>query len=383
MLPDAVTTKTWKRFLRAGLAMLATVAILGAISLKGDESLQIVAEQLARKFLIIDSHIDYPEMYRKEDDPTKWAYGDFDFPRAAKGGLKAAFMAIYVPAGDEIKGVAQQTADVRIRLVESLAERWPAICALARTPAEIRKNAAAGKISLAMGMENGAPLAGNLANLARYYDRGIRYLTLCHLKNNHLCDSSTDYSPTWNGLSPFGRQVVAEMNRLGMMIDVSHVSDETFTQVLALSKAPVIASHSSCRAFNSSKSFGYKRNLSDDMIMALAKKGGVIQINFGSDFLDDGYRETGEVASVVQVAAHIHHVVKVAGVNHVGIGSDFDGIGNSAPSGLKDVSCYPNLIRELLSLGYSPEDIEKICGENLLRVWSEVERVAKELRANP
>jgi membrane dipeptidase len=370
--------------LHAGLALLAAVAILSALSLKGDDaSLQTAAEQLAKKFLIIDSHIDYPEMYRKEDDPTKRVYGDFDFPRAVKGGLKAAFMAIYVPPGDEVKGIAQQTADTRIKMVESLAERWPEICALARTPAEIRKNAAAGKISLPMGMENGTPIEEDLANLARYYDRGIRYLTLCHMKNNQICDSSTDYAPTWNGLSPFGRKVVPEMNRLGMMIDVSHVSDETFTQVLALSKAPVIASHSSCRVFNSSKTFGYKRNLSDDMIMALAKNGGVIQINFGSEFLDDGYRETGEVASVVQVAAHINHAVKIAGVDHVGIGSDFDGIGNSEPSDLKDVSCYPNLIRELLKLGYSPEDIEKICGENLLRVWSEVERVAKELQANP
>jgi membrane dipeptidase len=161
-----------------------------------------------------------------------------------------------------------------------------------------------------------------------------------------------------------------------MMVDLSHTSDETFAQVLALSKAPVIASHSSCRTFTSPGTFGYKRNLSDDMIRALARKGGVIQINVGSIFLGDDYGKYGVVSDVKDVAAHIHHAVQVGGVDHVGIGSDFDGVGRSVPTGLEDVSRYPNLIRELLKLGYGAVDLEKIFGGNLLRVWTEVEKAA-------
>jgi membrane dipeptidase len=354
-------------------ALLVATALLGAAP--GDP-LQMEAESLAARILIADSHIDYPEMSKPTDDLTKGVVGHFDFPRARRGGLKAAFMAIYVAPEEDAKGLATQTADARIQLVESLVKRWPTACALARTPTEVRKNAAAGRLSLPMGMENGAPLGENLGNVQRYYDQGIRYITLCHMKNNQLCDSSTDTSATWKGLSPFGRKVVVEMNRLGMMIDVSHTSDDTFAQVLALSKAPVIASHSSCRTFTAPGTFGYKRNLSDNMIRALAKKGGVIQINFGSIFLGNDYGKYGVVSDVKDVAAHIHHAIQVAGVDHVGIGSDFDGVGHSVPTGLEDVSRYPNLIRELLKLGYGAGDIEKIFGGNLLRVWSEVERVA-------
>ncbi len=354
-------------------ALVVTATLLGAAPV---DPLQAEAERLAAKILIVDSHIDYPEMSKATDDLVKGILGHFDFTRAKRGGLKAAFMAIYVAPEEDAKGLAVQTANARIQLVESLATRWPEACALARTPAEVRRNAAAGRLSLPMGMENGAPLGDDLGNVQRYFDRGIRYITLCHMKDNQLCDSSTDTSATWKGLSPFGRKVVAKMNRLGMMVDVSHTSDETFTQVLALSKAPVIASHSSCRTFTAPGTFGHKRNLSDDMIRALARKGGVIQINFGSSFLGDDYGKHGVVADVKDVAAHIHHAVQVAGVDHVGIGSDFDGVGRSVPTGLEDVSRYPNLIRELLKLGYGAEDLEKIFGGNLLRVWSEVEKVA-------
>lgn len=354
-------------------ALLVTATLLGTPP--GDPP-QAEAERLAARILIVDSHIDYPELSKPTDDLTKGVSGQFDIPRAAKGGLKAAFMAIYVAPEEDAKGLAAQTADARIQLVETLAKRWPAACALARTPAEVRKNAAAGLLSLPMGMENGAPLGNDLGNVQRYFDRGIRYITLCHVKNNQLCDSSTDTAATWKGLSPFGRKVVAEMNRLGMMVDLSHTSDETFAQVLALSKAPVIASHSSCRTFTSPGTFGYKRNLSDDMIRALARKGGVIQINVGSIFLGDDYGKYGVVSDVKDVAAHIHHAVQVGGVDHVGIGSDFDGVGRSVPTGLEDVSRYPNLIRELLKLGYGAVDLEKIFGGNLLRVWTEVEKAA-------
>ncbi|MDL1877538.1 membrane dipeptidase, partial [Cytophagia bacterium CHB2] len=246
-------------------------------------------------------------------------------------------------------------------------------------------------------------------NLKHFYDRGIRYITLTHGKSNHICDSSYDPNHQWNGLSPFGKEVVAEMNRLGIMVDISHVSDSAFYQVIRLTKAPVIASHSSCRSFTP----GWERNMSDDMIKTLAKNGGVIQIAFGSSFVNGAYQKTEEglwkalveqkinpnseegkafvekyreehnltYADISDVVANIDHVVKLVGIDHVGFGSDFDGVGDSLPTGLKSVADFPNLIYELLKKGYSDKDIEKICSGNLLRVWSEVEKTAKTLQA--
>jgi membrane dipeptidase len=341
-----------------------------------EAAVQARAEALAQRLLLVDTHIDYPDQHKVGEDPSVRTSGNFDLPRARKGGLKAAFMAVYISPEDDQKGLARATAEARISLVESMARRWPELCTLARTPAEVRQNTAEGRISLPMGMENGAPLAGELAAVARYHARGIAYITLAHMKSNHVCDSSTD-APRWHGLSPFGREVVAEMNRQGVMIDVSHISDEAFEQVLALSRAPVIASHSACRAFLSPGTFGYKRGLSDAMIQAVARRGGVVQVPFGSAFLSDRYGREKKVADVRDVAAHIDHAVKLAGVDHVGIGSDFDGVGRSVPTGLEDVSCYPNLIRELLKLGYSEPDLRKLVGENLLRVWAEVLRLAE------
>jgi membrane dipeptidase len=263
-------------------------------------------------------------------------------------------------------------------------------------------------------MENGAPLESD-QDVEHFYKRGIRYVTLTHALDNHICDSSYDTTHTWHGLSPFGKELVVDLNRAGIMVDVSHISDEAFYQVIAISKAPVIASHSSCRYFTP----GFERNMSDDMIKLLAKNGGVIQINFGSDFLNQTYREQEEStskiiqeylaankltyrdsaahsfirsyrrahpiqhATVEDVVAHINHVVKLVGIDHVGIGSDFDGVGDSLPVGLEDASKYPNLIYGLLKAGYSDEDIRKICGENLLRVWSDVENVAANMKSQP
>jgi membrane dipeptidase len=261
-------------------------------------------------------------------------------------------------------------------------------------------------ISLALGMENGAAINGDLQNLQHFYKRGIRYITLTHSKNNHICDSSYDKTRLWNGLSPFGEEVIREMNRLGIMIDVSHVSDSTFFQIMRLSTAPVIASHSSCRHFTP----GWERNMSDEMIRLLAKNDGVIQINFGSAFINDTYRKTFEplwtyldehnmkfseqstrdyianyvrehpvdFAHVSEVVDHIDHVVKIAGIDHVGLGSDFDGVGDSLPIDLKDVSGYPNLIYHLLKRGYSDAEVAKICSGNLLRVWKKVEKISEE-----
>jgi membrane dipeptidase len=285
--------------------------------------------------------------------------------------------------------------------------------AVAKSTADVKNQFDKGLMSLCMGMENGSPVEGKLENLKYFQSRGVRYITLTHGKDNHISDSSYDTTHTWKGLSPFGKQVVAEMNRLGIMVDISHVSDEAFYQVMKISKAPAIASHSSCRAYTP----GFERNISDDMIKLLAKNGGVIMINFGSSFLSDVYRQEERrqqksldslfklnnltprdssaetlaqqyrqshplpTLTVADVVEHIDHVVQLAGVDHVGFGSDFDGVGDSLPIGIKDVSMYPNIIHGLLKRGYAEKDIEKICGGNLLRVWGQVEKKAKELQA--
>jgi membrane dipeptidase len=380
------------------------------------------AAELAREFLIVDGHIDVPYRLHTQrqagsplDDVTQaTAGGDFDYPRAIAGGLDAPFLSIYTPSEDEQRGVSKQVADELIDLVEDIARRAPEKFALARTAAQVRAAAASGRIALLLGMENGSPLEGRLENLEHFFQRGVRYITLTHGQDNHICDSSYDTRHTHGGLSPFGRVVVRRMNELGILIDLSHVSDDTFWQVLELTRAPAIASHSSLRHFVP----GFERNMSDDMLRALARNGGVIQINFGSGFLtraanehyfarvaagqafageNDLAPEAEEVqrylaeqwdpanpfprADVTDVADHIDHAVQVAGIDHVGLGSDFDGVGDTLPTGLKDVSEYPNLLAELLRRGYSERDIEKICGTNVLRVMERCERVARELSA--
>ena len=368
------------------------------------------AQQLAQELLIVDTHIDVPDRLtaRMEDISTRTEHGDFDYVRAKEGGLDVAFLSIYIPAGHQETGDAKEVADRLIDMVEKFAMDWPDKFAIATSVADVRQQAAQGKLSLAMGMENGAPIE-TLEDLQHYYDRGIRYITLAHSRANQLADSSYDANHRWNGLSPLGREVVQEMNRLGIMIDVSHISDEAFQDVMEISTAPVIASHSSCRYFTP----GYERNMSDAMIRALGENGGVIHINFGSSFLVDAIRKGEEAmwayyaqndirpdsdegveysrryrektglayADVSDVVTHIERVVQLAGVDHVGLGSDFDGVGDSLPTDLKDVSDYPNLIYELLNAGHSEGDIEKILSGNLLRVWSEVERRSSELRA--
>ncbi|MDH5260912.1 MAG: dipeptidase [Gammaproteobacteria bacterium] len=366
-----------------------------------------LAQRIAKEGIVVDTHIDVP--YRLEARPDNVSAatesGDFDYPRAVEGGLNVPFMSIYTPASLEATGRSRDVADGLIDIVEGIVEQSPDKFAIARSPADVREQFAAGLMSLPMGMENGSPLEGDLANLQYFYDRGIRYITLTHSSSNHLADSSYDERRQWNGLSDFGAEVVAEMNRLGIMVDVSHVSDDAFWQIIELSKAPVIASHSSARHFTPN----FERNMSDDMIRALASKGGVVQINFGSSFITaaareymtarteagkayaaqhpelserDMYRlypaifeaEHGKLpfATLDDVLDHIDHVVKLTSIENVGIGSDFDGVGDSLPVGLKDVSAYPNLIKGLLDRGYSEADIRKILGENLLRVWQAV-----------
>lgn len=375
--------------------------------------LQMKASELTQKYLIIDTHQDVPYRLRKkmEDISRRTAGGNFDYPRAREGGLDAVFMAVYVPAEYEQKGGAFAFANEEIDTVEGFARDWPDKFVMARSVADVREQFGAGRISLAIGIENGAAIEGNLANVKYFYDRGVRYITLAHSKSNHICDSSFDEERKWNGLSPFGRELVVEMNRLGMIVDVSHVCDKTFYQIMQISKSPVVATHSSCRRFTP----GWERNMDDEMIKLLAQKGGVIQITFGSMFVNgrvnmaaaerrkhvEQYAEANKLtgdqkdeyvrkylkenpigdADVADVAAHIDHAVKLVGIDHVGLGSDFDGVGDNLPRGLEDVSCYPNLICELLKKGYTERDIGKICSENFLRVWSDVERIGVELRS--
>lgn len=394
------------------LALAATgYAAAEAPPVDGQRSaLNVRAGMLTQRMLLIDTHVDVP--YRLEE---KWADvtrltegGDFDYERARRGGLNVPFMSIFAPASSENDGTSFELANRLIDRVEALVGRAPKKMAVVKSPGAARQAREMGLMGLAMGMENGAPIDGKLENLAFFRDRGISYITLAHSESNHICDSSYDENRRWRGLSPFGREVVVEMNRLGIMVDVSHVSDETFHQVLELSQVPVIASHSSARHFTP----GWERNMSDEMIRALAAKGGVIMINFGSSFLtreaqewyvtmvaerkafaaDNDFDEYGaEVARFQQdyraghpfpyanlddLVAHFMHVIGLVGVAHVGIGSDFDGVGDSLPIGMKDVGDYPNLVEKLLEQGLGEDDIEAILGGNLLRVWQAVEDYA-------
>jgi membrane dipeptidase len=373
-----------------------------------DAELRSRAQQLAQKLLILDTHLDTPYEVRKTgyDISVRAEKGQFDYVRARQGGLDAAFMVAYIAPEYEEKGGARALAEQMIEEVKGYAQKWPDKFTMASSPQEVRAQFGSGRVTLLLAIENGSALEGDLSKLKYFYDRGVRYMTLCHSKNNRLCDSSFDQGPKWHGLSPFGKQVVAEMNRLGMMIDISHVSDDAFYQVIELSKAPVVATHSSCRSFTP----GWHRNMSDDMIRALAAKGGVIQINFGSIFIDatansefvklreeirqyveahnlqdkekDDYTkqrfDQAKISKthVSQVAEHIDHVVKLVGVEHVGLGSDFDGV-EQLPDGLQDVSGYPNLIYELLKRGYTEQNLKQICSENFLRVWTQVLQAAR------
>lgn len=379
-------------------AQAATVAAASTLSIEQR------AQQLAQQLLIIDTHIDVPYRLQSkwEDVSVAAPGGEFDYPRAKAGGLNVPFMSVYIPSSLEKSGGGYLLANQLIDSMEALVGRAPDKFAMAYRADDVAAHFGKGQISLALGMENGTPLEGKLSNLQHFYQRGIRYITLAHSESNHIADSSYDLRRPWKGLSPFGAQVVAEMNRLGMMIDISHVSDDAFYKVIALTKTPVIASHSSLRAFVP----GFERNMDDKMIQALAKNGGVIQINFGSAFVvsranqwglqykaaraaagdkvsDEAFRaqylqqHPYPFANVDSILDHIDYVTKLVGVDYVGIGSDFDGVGDSLPEGLKDVAAYPNLIAGLLRRGYSEADIEKIMSGNLLRVWRQVEHYAK------
>ena len=390
------------------LSFFIAMAII-MVGCSNDASLKKRAYELAHTYIITDGHIDVPWRLNDgyEDLSVRTEGGDFDYIRAKEGGLDVPFMSIYVPSSYQETGGAKEKADSLIDLVHRISNDHPDKFEVAYSPNDGDRIFSQGKIALPMGMENGAPIEDDLNNVAYFHKRGIRYITLTHARDNLICDSSYDTTNTWGGLSPFGRRVVAEMNRVGIMVDISHVTDAVINQVLDMAKAPVIASHSSCRKFTP----GWQRNMGDPEIKRLKENGGVIQINYGSSFVTQASQDKRQAntdkitayakkngleqedeklkvyakkvsednpiyADITEVVDHIDHVVKLAGIDHVGIGSDYDGVGDSLPYGLKDVSSYPNLIYHLLKRGYSDEDIAKICYKNVWRVWREVERVA-------
>jgi membrane dipeptidase len=399
---------------------ILVVCSLAAVSLFSSQRPPAEAEKAAEKVLlqaiIIDTHADTPQMML--DEGYDLAQPDSPFmvsiPKMRQGHLGAEFFSIWV----DVKWPKQDLIHRALDLIDAVYEqvgRHPDVLGMATTADEIVRLRIQGKFAILMGVEGGHTIQDDLRALDIYYRLGVRYMTLTHTANTDWADSSGD-QPKWNGLTEFGKQVVERMNRLGMMVDISHVSDKTFYDTLAVTKAPVIASHSSCRAL-----CDVPRNMTDDMIRALAKNGGVMDINFYSGFLSQAYADAykkiekqveAEVAaaragyarqgkrltyleavkieqpllkdlpvpSYTLIADHIDHAVQVAGIDHVGLGSDFDGI-DSAPKGMEDVSKLPDLVRELARRGYNEQDLKKILGGNLLRVMRQVERVGREMRS--
>lgn len=366
---------------------------------------------MTRAMFVLDSHCDTPsQILRLRDIGTDNTRGQVDFPKMRRGMVDGAFFALYTPSSLSHDG-AMSAAMRLLSAVYDTLDANPDKAALALSPAQALRNKEKGLLSVFLGMENGAPVGKSLSLLRMFFRAGVRYMTLVHSADNDICDSCASVEKTWHGLSPFGRDAVAEMNRLGMMIDVSHASDETFYDVIRYSASPVVATHSCCRALAS-----HPRNMSDDMIRTLALHGGVIQINFYPVFLDDsfasilkdsGLEEKGESVEKAFIASpgdnakreawykiqdalmalprpsykrivdHIDHAVSVAGIDHVGIGSDFDGI-EVTPSGLDDISGMPLIFEEMKVRGYSPEDIAKVAGGNFLRVMEDVQRLKSE-----
>jgi len=376
-------------------------------SQKSDEELRLTALNICQKNIILDSHIDWPEFIldNPEDISMQTTKGDFDLVRARKGGLNAVLSVVYIsPDYDTDKG--RIMVDSMLKLIRHYPDTYPDNFALAHTPADVVRNFDKKLFSLIPCLENGSPIGNDPEYLKYLKNQGIVYITLCHSKTNQISDSNFDQERKWNGLSPSGVEIIKEMNRLGIMIDISHSSDSTVSQAVRLSESPVIASHSSCRFFVP----GFERNLPDNLIKAIAKKKGVVMVNFCTQFLDSVcMKNTAEIQNLLisknlnydseegnelimefgkthrlvcdskQLVDHIEHIIKVAGTDYVGIGSDFDGIGPLKPSDVPDVSAYPVIVSELLKRGYSEKDINKILSGNFFRVWNDVIAVAGSL----
>ena len=377
---------------------------------KIDPQLWAKDQKIHREAVVVDTHCDTPMviMGKDVDLGQRLQKGEVDFIRMKEGGLDASFFAVFVSNRLDKKHPSRKAFEM-IDEIYNQVDKHPDLAEIARSPADIRRLDRAGKRAILIGMENGGPIEDSLRLLRNYYRLGVRYITLTHGSHNDICDSSTGGAPKWNGLSKFGEDVVKEMNRLGMIIDVSHISDEAFWDVLGVSAAPVFASHSCVRAI-----CDVPRNLTDDMIKALARKNGVVQINFYSAFLDEEFKRKSAAAekkmrpqveklrekykdnrnefwnAVLALAKkhgppappidslmdHIDHIVKLVGVDYVGLGSDFDGAG-SFPQGLEDVGGFPLITYHLLERGYKEEDIKKILGGNFLRFFEDVIAAAK------
>jgi membrane dipeptidase len=403
---------------RSGLlafcAALGGVLSVVAVTAKSQTQTNIspAARGLHFQSIVVDTHDDTTQrlLDPKFDFGARHSDGSVDIPRMRDGGLSAIFFSIWIP-GTVTGPTAVQRALDQIAAVRETALRHPNDLILCTTAEEIRRAKAANKIAVLMGVEGGHMINNSLANLDKFFALGVRYMTLTHTANTDWADASTDKA-AHNGLTDFGRQVVREMNRLGMMVDISHVADKTFYDVLAISKAPVIASHSSCRALCNAP-----RNMTDDMIKALAAKGGVIQINYHIGFLSQQFQDVskahpelgkeieaeskkrcgdneacqlieadkitrdmvaqGKLPRVdwTEIIKHIDHAVKLVGADHVGLGSDFDGA--DMPYGMEDVSDIPEITGALLAKGYSPADVRKILGGNTLRLMQDVEAAAQ------
>jgi membrane dipeptidase len=387
-----------------------------------ETSADAIAERARRlhfSSIVLDTHDDTTQRFFSKDYDLgrRNPDGHVDIPRMREGGMNAIFFSIWID-GRILGPAAVEKALDQIDAVHENVRRYSNDLVFCRTAAEVRRAHAEGKIAVLMGVEGGHMIGNDLRVVRIFADLGVRYMTLAHFYNDEWADSSTD-KPAHNGLTDFGKQVVREMNREGMMVDISHVSDKTFYDALEVSKAPLIASHSSCRAL-----CNHVRDMSDDMIKALAAKGGVIQINYEKSFIDQAYKDaldkatTGGVVSMLsdiekkcgddsecvsrgeaaferqltaegklphvsweRIIDHIDHAVKLVGPDHVGLGSDFDGA--SMPDGMDDCSHLPQITEALMRKGYSDEDVRKILGENLLRVLEANERVSHELEYQP
>ncbi len=375
-------------------------------------------ESIHESVLTVDTHVDTPFMFRRAD----WNIGEYhspdvnrvDFPRMKEGGLDAIFFAVYIGQGPRTSEGNEKARQQALQLFDQIRKAvadHPEQAELALTPADAYEIEKKGKRAVYIGVENGYPIGKDISHIEKFYDLGARYITLCHSRNNDICDSSTD-TPEHNGLSKFGEKVVKEMNRLGIMIDVSHISDDSFYDVIEISQAPVIASHSCARAVCNSP-----RNFDDDMLKKLAENNGVIQVCMVPDFvkemesnplrreainkLREKYSNFSELSKEVREKArqewskinkeyppnlptiddfvdHIDHIVKVIGADHVGIGSDFDGGGQLKDC--QDVSDYGKITQKLLERNYSKKEIEKIWGGNFMRVFRDVIAVSEQIK---
>jgi len=406
------------------LPLLFALPLLAAAPAGNDVAAR--AARLHREAIVVDTHEDVPDALAEKwaDVAVRGATKHFDIPRAKEGGLTAPFFAVYVPASYADGGAARIALD-RIDLVQRVVAAHPADLVAAASVADIRRAKREGKIAILMGIEGGHAIEDSLGALRDFHRLGVRYMTLTHTNSNHWADSSGNFfAPRFDpapyrlhhGLSDFGRAVVREMNRLGMMVDVSHVSDETIDDALETSRAPIFASHSSCRALAS-----LPRNLTDDHIRRIGARGGVVMINVSSVFLDQGLVDAARAAldalqepaerirrqyegdpkraaaeinklvdalpkrppvPVAKVVDHIEHVIKLAGPDAVGLGTDFDGIPDP-PAGLEDVSKLPRITEELLRRGHSEPEVRKVLGENFLRCFAKVEEVSRSLASEP